>query len=160
MNWSVWGSAGLGAVLRGGMKPTSTDRRHTLSSSFSHYLNIFINGGRVGICICVWCEAESSRTTCTDYKPSQPPLFMNICPHISHSAHRSFLWRGLKLTPVKGELGVFGFDRGVEVRLAFPPLIYARETRAWNQKKKKRTSPIPRLPAQIPSLSLPLQHTK
>jgi hypothetical protein len=37
---------------------------------------------------------------------------------------------------VKGELGVFGFGRGVEVRLTFPPRINARETK--KKKKKKR----------------------
>jgi hypothetical protein len=42
---------------------------------------------------------------------------------------------GLKLTPVKGELGVFGFGRGVEVRLTFPPRINARETK---KRRKKR----------------------
>jgi hypothetical protein len=54
----------------------------------------------------------------------------------SHFAHCAVpCERGLKLTPVKGELRVFGFGRGVEVRLTFPPRINARETE--KEKKKK-----------------------
>jgi hypothetical protein len=67
------------------------------------------------------------------HAPAAP--IIHECFHISRIA-QYLCERGLKPTPVKGELRVFGFGRGVEVRLTFPPRINARETKKKNKKKK------------------------